>query len=128
MELGPINCCFCDKNLSSVDGEGGSQSIIKYKCPGCAKVYCSANCCSGHKEKFSCSAVRNRTPYVSLSKFDQKQFLDDYFFLEEINGKIDSAQRVLNRLRIKKQQPNRRRYKKKANRAIANVDDNKTQQ
>ena len=93
-----INCCFCDKNLSPGDKETETKSIIKYKCPGCERLYCSANCCSGHKEKFSCSGIRDQTPYVSLSKFDQKQFLDDYFFLEKINGGIERAQRILPRI------------------------------
>lgn len=96
------NCCFCDKNLSPGDDHTTtSNTIIKYKCPGCERIYCSANCCSGHKEKFSCSGVRNSTPYVHLAQFDQRQFLDDYFFLERLNSKIDSAQRILPRLRPK---------------------------
>lgn len=93
-----INCCFCDKDLSPGDNKT-KNSIIKYKCPGCERFYCSAICSSGHKEKFACSGTRNKTPYVHLSKFDQKQFLDDYFFLEEVNNKIENAQRCLNQLK-----------------------------
>lgn len=89
-----LNCCFCDKNLSP-ESQNSSKSIVKYKCPACDKIYCSADCCGGHKEKFNCPGIRNRTPYVHLSKFDQRQFLDDYFFLEEVNNKIEKSQRVL---------------------------------
>lgn len=127
-----VNCCFCDKDLSP----GGQNSIVsstKYKCPSCERVYCSANCFVGHKTKFDCSGVRNRTPYVDLSKFDQKQFLDDYFFLEEVNNKIETAHRSLpssSSLKlndaIKKRKPRRRNWKpknKKGNPAQQSLDD-----
>lgn len=96
-------CCFCDKNLSPGDTQGGDikSPITKYKCPGCERTYCSADCCSGHKEKFDCPGVRNQTPYVPLNKFDQKQFLDDYFFLERINADIERARRILPQIRVK---------------------------
>lgn len=89
-----INCCFCDKNLSP-DNNIKSKPVPKYKCPACERLYCTANCFSGHKEKFSCPGSRNKTPYVHISKFNQKQFLDDYFFLEEVNNKIETLHRVL---------------------------------
>lgn len=89
------NCCFCDKDLSPSDQSSTKSSVIKYKCPACERIYCSANCFGGHKEKYDCSGVRNKIPYVNLSQFDQKQFLDDYFFLEEVNKKIESAHRAL---------------------------------
>lgn len=130
MELSPpaINCCFCDKNLSPGENQQATKpsTITKYKCPACERVYCSADCCSGHKEKFSCPGIRNPTPYVHLSKFDQKQFLDDYFFLEKVGNKIESAQRAATRLRCKKgnqggvggvtnTKNNRRRFNKRRN-------------
>lgn len=93
-----INCCFCDKDLSP-GSQDSSIKIIKYKCPGCERIYCSARCSEGHKEKYCCLGSRDRTPYVPLSKFDQKQFLDDYFFLESVNEKLDSAHRTLDQLR-----------------------------
>ena len=96
-----ISCCFCDKSLSPGDNHEKTKSFVtKYKCPGCQRIYCSADCCSGHKEKFSCSGIRNTIPYVHLSKFDQKQFLDDYFFLEKVGDKIENAHRLSTRLRI----------------------------
>lgn len=98
-----IHCCFCDRNLSPGENQQETKSsITKYKCPGCERPYCSADCCSGHKEKFSCSGIRNPTPYLSLSKFDQKQFLDDYFFLEKVGNKVDSVQRAITKLRCRK--------------------------
>lgn len=89
-----INCCFCDINLTS-DKRVESKSVTKYKCPACERLYCTADCFRGHKEKFNCSGVRNKTPYVHISKFDQKQFLDDYFFLEEVNKKVETLHRIL---------------------------------
>jgi len=89
-----INCCFCDKDLSQKTCSKPSVTV-RYKCPGCERVYCSADCFGGHKEKFSCSGVRNKTPYIHLANFDQKQFIDDYLFLEEVNNRIDSAHRSL---------------------------------
>lgn len=90
----PINCCFCDKNLSP-SGTNNDIRVVKYKCPACERLYCSATCSSGHKEKFACPGVRNKTPYVPINQFDQKQFLDDYFFLEEVNSKIEKAHKIL---------------------------------
>lgn len=94
-----IICCFCDKDLTpkanSLNGDDDRGTIIRYKCPGCERSYCSASCCSGHKEKYSCPGTRLKTPYVHMSKFDQKQFLDDYFFLEDINTRIERASRIL---------------------------------
>jgi len=107
-----INCCFCDKDLSSKnidsDGEKCKVTVVKYKCPACERVYCSADCCSGHKHKFDCSGVRLKTPYVHMSKFDQKQFLDDYFFLEDINSKIDRASRNLSVVTAKRSSKRKR--------------------
>lgn len=100
-----VNCCFCDKNLSQ-NSQSNPNTVIKYKCPACDKLYCSASCCCGHKEKFNCPGIRNKTPYVHRSNFDQRQFLDDYFFLEEVNNKIESSQRILptvsNKIKTKK--------------------------
>lgn len=116
-----INCCFCDKNLSPCDKEEAiTIKINRYKCPGCERIYCSANCCCGHKDKFDCSGIRNSTPYIPLNKFDQKQFLDDYFFLEKINNEIDRAQRTLPRIKIscnptKNNQISQKKIKKRYN-------------
>lgn len=103
-----INCCFCDKDLSTSENNKKSL-VIKYKCPGCERIYCSANCSSGHKDKFDCAGVRNKTPYIHLSKFDQKQFLDDYFFLEEVNEKIESAHRAIPKFEAKKKTTSRKK-------------------
>lgn len=95
-----IICCNCDININPntnsisntvIAGEGPK----KYKCPGCHRIYCSAHCSQGHKIKFDCSGSRNRTPYVKLSEFDQKQFLDDYFFLETVGQRLEASKRII---------------------------------
>lgn len=111
-----INCCFCDKDLSPGDSIESTKSITKYKCPGCGRTYCSADCCSGHKEKFSCSGIRDQTPYVHIKNFNQKQFLDDFFFLEKISIEIERKQRILPRLRIKAQSDPNNKSSRRRNR------------
>lgn len=107
--LNAINdtCCYCDKDLSSSSSSSKQEgqdleatadiviatSISKYKCPACERLYCSANCCVGHKDKFDCSGIRNPIPFVQLAQFDQKHFLDDFFFLEGVNSKLETLQR-----------------------------------
>lgn len=111
------NCCFCDKLLSSRGEEGEKQTynkIITYKCPACERKYCSANCCTGHKEKYDCCGVRNKTPYVKLDRFDQKQFLDDYFFLEEVKQKLDTVHRVSTKVIDLKSKKTKRKNHKRA--------------
>lgn len=97
--LGSEYCCFCDKNISySENKDQPKKKIIVYKCPGCERKYCSVNCCSGHKQKYHCSGSRVRTPYVKLSEFGQAQFLDDYFFLEDVNQKLETISRISSKL------------------------------
>lgn len=119
-----INCCFCDENLSS-DNNTESKSVFKYKCPACERSYCSANCFGGHKGKFSCSGIRNKTPYVHISEFDQKQFLDDYFFLEEVNNKVETINKILPEL-YKSCKSNKTRQSKKKNRNFRSKKHNHT--
>lgn len=112
-----INCCFCDKLLSSQGEEETKLTINKiniYKCPACERKYCSANCCTGHKEKYDCCGERNKTPYVRLDQFDQKQFLDDYFFLENVKQKLDTAHRVSTRVIELKSKKSKRKNHKRA--------------
>lgn len=106
--LSLINCCFCDKDLSPSSQEGDNR-ITKYKCPGCERFYCNSGCFVGHKDKLQCLGIRNKTPYVHLSKFDQKQFLDDYFFLEEVNQKLESIQHSIPKLKPNKDSNTKRR-------------------
>lgn len=96
------SCCACN-----------SQDSVSYKCPGCSRKYCSVACCKEHKSTFGCDGKRKRFPYVPLGAFDQKQFLDDYFFLEEVNQKIDNAIRLKPSLNLLK---NKHKAKKRKQR------------
>lgn len=89
------SCCVCDINLKSDTQRDATNHILSYKCPACTRKYCSVKCCNDHKTKFECSGLRNKTPYISLAKFDQSQFLDDYFFLEGINEDLERSQRKI---------------------------------
>lgn len=111
--LKSFNCCFCDKDLSP-SSQDNDNRIIKYKCPGCERLYCKTDCFIGHKDKFQCLGSRNKTPYVHLSNFDQKQFLDDYFFLEEVNQKLESVQRVIPKLKSNKNHNTKQRRNRKS--------------
>ena len=74
-------CCIC----KSMD--------IKYRCPGCQLRTCCLDCVKKHKDVFLCSGKREKTPFVRMSQFYQKEFLNDYFFLEETEQVIDRAAR-----------------------------------
>ncbi|RWS29428.1 box C/D snoRNA protein 1-like protein [Leptotrombidium deliense] len=67
--------------------------VSKYKCPACEAKTCSLNCCKDHKIEFSCDGVRNRISFKRMVDYDQSQFLDDYFFLEDAERTIDSLRR-----------------------------------
>ena len=100
MDIDPNSCCYCEKDFT--------ERPQRYRCPGCERLYCSSACCIGHKQKYSCSGIRSKTPYVHRSNYEQKQFLDDYFFLEDVNNKIDKAARVLPKI-IKTASNNKRK-------------------
>ncbi|RWS04226.1 box C/D snoRNA protein 1-like protein [Dinothrombium tinctorium] len=88
-------------NVNDNDGVNYRQNMClicgfkpsKYRCPCCEANTCSLNCCKMHKIQFDCNGLRNRIQFKRLSDFDQKQFLDDYFFLEDTDRSIDAFRR-----------------------------------
>jgi hypothetical protein len=76
------SCCVC------------KLENIKYRCPGCQLRTCSLACVKKHKNIFKCNGKRDRVPFVKLSDFDEKTFIDDYFLLEETESVIERAVRV----------------------------------
>ena len=74
-------CCIC------------KSRDVKYRCPECQLRTCCLDCVKKHKDVFSCSGKREKTLFVKMSDFDQKEFLNDYFFLEETEQLIDRAAR-----------------------------------
>lgn len=65
----------------------------KYTCPGCNLKTCSVKCCKEHKILKNCNGVRDKTKYIKLTEFSEKELLSDYTFLEEQSRLIDSTKR-----------------------------------
>ncbi|XP_028260303.1 box C/D snoRNA protein 1 [Parambassis ranga] len=76
----------------SVCGVCGSEEA-KYRCPACLTHSCSLLCVKKHKEDSSCSGVRDKTAFVSLSQFDEMALLSDYRFLEDTGRFADGSAR-----------------------------------
>ena len=47
--------------------------VAKYRCPRCNIRTCSAGCVKAHKDDTGCTGKRDRTAYVSLREFDDRQ-------------------------------------------------------
>ncbi|XP_062511110.1 box C/D snoRNA protein 1-like [Corticium candelabrum] len=69
------------------------KSDVKYRCPGCNRRTCSLQCVRDHKERWSCDGRRNKTKYISIGKYSDKELLSDYRFLEETSRLADRASR-----------------------------------
>lgn len=65
----------------------------KYTCPACSKKTCSLKCCQTHKQLSKCTGVRDKTKFVKISEFSERELLSDYSFLEEQSRLIDSTKR-----------------------------------
>ncbi|KAL4421032.1 hypothetical protein ABPG77_007507 [Micractinium sp. CCAP 211/92] len=70
-----------------------SQAAAKYCCPRCDKRTCSLECVKAHKDASGCSGKRDRTAFVGRAEFDERTFLSDYRFLEEVKLADDVAKR-----------------------------------
>ncbi|KAI7844644.1 hypothetical protein COHA_001734 [Chlorella ohadii] len=69
------------------------QAAAKYCCPRCDRRTCSLDCVKAHKEATGCSGKRDRTAFVGRGAFDERTFLSDYRFLEEVKLADDVAKR-----------------------------------
>jgi hypothetical protein len=69
------------------------EVIHKYKCPACAVKTCSLKCCKTHKELYSCNGQRDKTKFVKLNEFSERELMNDYNFLEEQSRLVDNTQR-----------------------------------
>ena len=45
----------------------------KYRCPSCSIRTCSLACCNRHKEDTQCDGKRQRTAYVAIKKFGDRE-------------------------------------------------------
>ncbi|PRW59975.1 box C D snoRNA 1 [Chlorella sorokiniana] len=69
------------------------KAAAKYCCPRCDRRTCSLDCVKAHKEATGCSGKRDRTAFVGRGAFDERTFLSDYRFLEEVKLADDVAKR-----------------------------------
>ena len=81
MEIDTANCEICKENA------------FKYKCPACSIKTCSLTCCKAHKQATSCTGQRDKTKFVKLQEFTERELLNDYNFLEEQSRLVDNTQR-----------------------------------
>src|SRR5690349_9919803 len=65
---------------SSVKCEICKVALMKYKCPRCGRVSCSLECCTKHKVQFECNGKRDRTAYVSMQEYKEKNLCNDFHF------------------------------------------------
>lgn len=47
----------------------------KYRCPGCSRRSCSLACVNAHKAQHGCSGKRDRTAYVPLKEFGDREVM-----------------------------------------------------
>jgi hypothetical protein len=69
------------------------EQDFKYKCPACSLKTCSLKCCQSHKQLNSCTGQRDKTKFVKLQEFSERELMSDYNFLEEQSRLVDNTQR-----------------------------------
>ncbi|EFN53290.1 hypothetical protein CHLNCDRAFT_11283, partial [Chlorella variabilis] len=69
------------------------KQAAKYCCPRCQHRTCSLECVQAHKDASGCTGKRDRTAFVGRGEFDERTFLSDYRFLEEVQLADDVAKR-----------------------------------
>ncbi|KAM4642160.1 box C/D snoRNA protein 1 [Discoglossus pictus] len=90
-EFTAVPCKKRKISLQSCETCGGKEA--KYRCPRCMKYSCSLPCVKRHKADIHCNGVRDKTAFVSVSKFDETNLLSDYRFLEDAGRTADCASR-----------------------------------
>ncbi|GFR69814.1 LOW QUALITY PROTEIN: box C/D snoRNA protein 1-like [Elysia marginata] len=65
-------------------------AAAKYRCPRCEKQTCSLPCVKQHKISSGCSGERDKTAFVDMSLYSDKDLLNDYRFLEDAERKLFS--------------------------------------
>ena len=66
-----------------------------YKCPKCSLFTCSLPCVRTHKVNTKCSGVRDRTEFVPIQSFTDKNLRQDFHFLEDVLQSKRIAKRLL---------------------------------
>ncbi|RUS73834.1 hypothetical protein EGW08_018402 [Elysia chlorotica] len=62
----------------------------KYRCPRCETRSCSLPCVKQHKITSGCSGERDKTAFVDISCYSDKDLLNDYRFLEDAERRLFS--------------------------------------
>ncbi|KAI8518397.1 Box C/D snoRNA protein 1 [Branchiostoma belcheri] len=73
--------------------ESCGEDMPKYRCPRCDRLSCSLPCVKKHKSDHGCDGVRDKTAYVPVKEFTERHLLSDYRFLEEVDRRVDNANR-----------------------------------
>lgn len=60
---------------------GANKAI--YSCPKCEVKTCSLNCVRIHKKELDCDGFRDRTKFIRIKDFTDRDLLSDYKLLEE---------------------------------------------
>ena len=56
----------------------------RYKCPRCSMFTCSLSCCKQHKKTNNCSGKRDKTAFVDMQTYSERDLRSDYHFLEDV--------------------------------------------
>ena len=65
-----------------------TESLARYKCPGCLVQTCSVPCVKKHKEDTECTGKRDRTAYVPLRDFSDLNLLSGKYKQTSLVSKI----------------------------------------
>lgn len=55
----------------------------KYTCPKCEVKTCCLACVRIHKKELECDGIRDRTKFIRMKNFTDRDLLSDYRMLEE---------------------------------------------
>ncbi|XP_035685251.1 box C/D snoRNA protein 1-like [Branchiostoma floridae] len=80
-------------SVSNRKCESCDEATPKYRCPRCERLSCSLPCVKRHKADHDCDGVRDKTAYVPVKEITERHLLSDYRFLEEVDRKVDNANR-----------------------------------
>ncbi|KXT03299.1 hypothetical protein AC578_4738 [Pseudocercospora eumusae] len=84
----------------------------KYRCPRCKTQTCSLPCSKKHKQRASCSGVRNPAEFVKKSQLATPSGVDrDYNYLKSVERSIDVASREASDRGIGKNAANHRVFR-----------------
>lgn len=78
-----------------------TESICKYKCPGCFRRLCSLDCYKNHCTEFQCPGKRDPTKLIPRQDLSLQTLQQDYCFLESVARGLSEQQRPLDASKTK---------------------------